>query len=89
VKYMILTYASQQDYDALAGKPEGGSAWSAEDFAAMGAFMASFIQDLVASNELVETYGLLPTGRPQSLTTPSSCSSCAAIPRSHPHRKLR
>src|SRR5882762_200976 len=29
VKYMILTYASQQDYDGLAGRPSsGGTAWS-------------------------------------------------------------
>src|SRR5450759_5213864 len=58
MKYMILTYASQQDYDAMAGKPGAGSVWSAEDFAAMGAFMESFNKDLIASGELVETRGL-------------------------------
>jgi hypothetical protein len=58
MKYMILTYASQQDYDAMAGKPGAGSAWSPEDFAAMGAFMESFTRDLVESGELVETRGL-------------------------------
>jgi hypothetical protein len=58
MKYMILTYASQQDYDAMAGKPGATSGWSAEDFAAMGAFMASFTKDLVESGELVETRGL-------------------------------
>lgn len=36
VKYMILTYASQQDYDEMAGKAGDHPAWSAEDFAAMG-----------------------------------------------------
>jgi hypothetical protein len=58
VKYMILTYASQQDYDAMAGKATDKPAWSPEDFAAMGAFMESFNQDLLESGELVDTRGL-------------------------------
>jgi len=56
---MILAYGSQQDYDALAGRPgPGRPAWSAEDFAAMGAFMEKFSQELAGSGELVETRGL-------------------------------
>src|SRR5215204_1012928 len=58
VKYMILTYASQQDYDGMAGKPGENPAWSAEDFAAMTAFMDSFNKDLADSGELVETRAL-------------------------------
>jgi hypothetical protein len=58
MKYMILTYASQQDYDAMAGRATDKPTWSAEDFVAMGAFMEAFNQDLVASGELVETRGL-------------------------------
>jgi hypothetical protein len=59
MKYLILTYASQQDYDALAGKPApGGPAWSPAEFAAMGAFMESFTSELTESGELVETRGL-------------------------------
>ena len=58
VKYMILTYASQQDYDGMAGKPGETPAWSAEDFAAMTAFMDSFNKDLADSGELVETRAL-------------------------------
>jgi hypothetical protein len=58
VKYMILTYASQQDYDGMAGKATDKPAWSGEDFAAMGAFMEKFNQDLLESGELVETRGL-------------------------------
>lgn len=58
MKYMILAYGSQQDYDAMAGKAAGGPAWTAEDFAAMGEFMVKFNQDLVESGELVETRGL-------------------------------
>jgi hypothetical protein len=58
VKYMILTYGSQQDYDGMAGKATDKPAWSAEDFAAMVAFMESFNNDLEESGELVETRGL-------------------------------
>ena len=59
MKYMILVYASQQQYDALAGRPAPGQpGWSGEDFAAMGAFMESFNSVLAESGELVETRGL-------------------------------
>ena len=58
MKYMILTYASQQDYDGMAGKETEKPAWTAEDFAAMGAFMEKFNSDLAESGELVETRGL-------------------------------
>ena len=58
MKYMILTYASQQDYDAMAGKPTGDTAWSPQDFAAMGAFMEAFNRELNESGELLETRGL-------------------------------
>jgi hypothetical protein len=59
MKYMILLYGSQQDYDALTGKTVPGKpSWAPEDFAAMGAFMAEFSKDLTESGELVETRGL-------------------------------
>ncbi len=59
MKYMILVYASQRDYDGMAGRADtAGPPWSAEDFAAMGAFMESFSNDLVSSGELVDTQGL-------------------------------
>lgn len=58
MKYMILTYASQQDYDGMAGKPTDKPAWTADDFAALGAFMESFNKELDESGELVETRGL-------------------------------
>ncbi|MFI5697893.1 YciI family protein [Kribbella sp. NPDC051586] len=58
MKYMILTYASQQDYDGMAGKDTGKPAWTPEDFAAMGAFMEKFNGDLAESGELVETRAL-------------------------------
>jgi hypothetical protein len=58
VKYMILLYGSQQDYDILAGKPTDKPAWSAEDVAAMHGFMESWNQDLVESGEFVDARGL-------------------------------
>jgi hypothetical protein len=54
---MILSYASQLDYDAMAGKP-GETPWTGEDFAAMGAFMETFNRELDESGELVETRAL-------------------------------
>jgi hypothetical protein len=58
MKYMIMTYASQQDYDEMAGKATGRLKWSAQDFAKMGAFMEGFNKELAESGELVETRGL-------------------------------
>ena len=55
---MILVYASQRDYDAMAGKPAGDPGWTRPDFAAMGEFMESFGKDLAESGELVDTRGL-------------------------------
>jgi hypothetical protein len=59
MKYMILMYGSQQDYDAMGGQAAGGEpAWPAADFAAMGAFMESFGKDLADTGELVDAQGL-------------------------------
>jgi hypothetical protein len=59
MKYMILMFGSQQDYDGMAGNTAGGQpAWSAADFAAMGAFMESFGKELAESGELVDAQGL-------------------------------
>jgi hypothetical protein len=78
MKYMILTYASQQDYDAMSGKPADKPAWSAEDFAAMGAFMESFNKELAESGELVETRGLAAPVRPAPPSRRrTSCRSAA------------
>ena len=35
MKYMILTYASQRDYDGMSGQASDAPPWSPEDFAAM------------------------------------------------------
>ncbi|HEX4215908.1 MAG TPA: YciI family protein [Candidatus Dormibacteraeota bacterium] len=69
MKYMILTYASQQDYDAMAGNPTGDSAWSPQDFAAMGSFMEAFNRELTESQELVETRGLTAPVQTRRLQT--------------------
>jgi hypothetical protein len=58
VKFMILTYGSQHDYDEMAGKPGDRPAWSSADFAAMVAFMRELNSELQTSGELVETRGL-------------------------------
>ncbi|NRQ30536.1 hypothetical protein HII36_01575 [Nonomuraea sp. NN258] len=59
MKYMIMLYASQQDYDVLAGRPvPGKTPWSAEDVAAMHAGMQKWNQGLVESGEFVDTQGL-------------------------------
>ena len=58
MKYMILTFASQAQYDQMVGQPCSAPAWSQEDWAALGAFMRAFNQELVDSGELVETRGL-------------------------------
>jgi hypothetical protein len=58
MKYMILTFASQQNYEEMVGRPSAGPAWTAEDFAGLGAFMQAFSQELLDSGELVETRGL-------------------------------
>jgi hypothetical protein len=58
VKYMILLYGSQQDYDVLAGQPTGKTPMSAAEVAAMHAQMESVHQGLVESGELVDAQGL-------------------------------
>lgn len=58
MKYMILLYGSQQDYDAMSGMGSDRPAWTAQEFAAMGQFMEAFNKGLVDSGELVETRGL-------------------------------
>ncbi len=59
MKYLILAYGSQRDYDAMAGRPtDGGPTWTPDEFEAMGAFMTKLNNDLAESGELVETRGL-------------------------------
>lgn len=57
MKYMILLYASQKDYDAMAGA-SADTVWTQDDFAAMHRFMEKWNNDLVESGEFVEARGL-------------------------------
>jgi hypothetical protein len=58
VKYMIMLYGSQQDYDVLTGKPTDKPAMSPEDVAKMHAHMESIHAELAESGELVGGQGL-------------------------------
>jgi hypothetical protein len=58
VKYMIMLYGSQRDYDAMAGRATDGPAWSPADVAAMHEFMGAWNQELVESGEFVDAHGL-------------------------------
>jgi hypothetical protein len=58
VKYMIMMFGSQRDYDTLSGKAEGRVSWSAEDVAALHGFMGKWNNDLVESGEFVDARGL-------------------------------
>ena len=59
MKYMIMLYASQRDYDEMAGRaPAGEAVWSAADLAAMYAFMEEFNRELVESGEFVDANAL-------------------------------
>lgn len=58
MKYMILTFGSQQDYQNMAGRPSGEQPWTVEDYMALGEFMRALNQELLDSGELIETRGL-------------------------------
>ena len=66
MKYMIMLYGSQQDYDVLSGKPvdepsdttAGKPAMAPEDVAAMHQYMEDFHRKLVESGEFVDARGL-------------------------------
>ena len=59
MKYMIMHYASQADYEGMAGKDSAsGPAWRADEVAAMGEFMGKWTNELVESGEFVDAIGL-------------------------------
>ncbi len=58
MKYMIMLYASQRDYDQMSGQATDGPAWKPETLAAMHEFMGAWNQELVESGEFVEAHGL-------------------------------
>jgi hypothetical protein len=58
LKYMIMLYGSQQDYDAMAGKAGDGAQLTPADFEPMYEFMRAWNQELVESGEFVDARGL-------------------------------
>ncbi len=58
MKYMILLYGSQQDFDAMTGQSTTTPAWSGEDLAALGQFMQDWNNELIDSGEFVDAKGL-------------------------------
>ena len=58
MKYMIMLYGSQQDYDVLVGKPTDKPAMTPEEVAAMHSYMEALHVDLAQSGELVDARGL-------------------------------
>jgi hypothetical protein len=58
MKFMIMLYGSQQDYDVFAGRPTGKPAMSPEEIAAVHELMESIHKDLVEAGELVDAQGL-------------------------------
>ena len=58
MKYMILLYGSQQNYDAFAGKPGGVPPMTPEQIAAVHSHMEAVHKELAESGELVDANGL-------------------------------
>lgn len=58
MKYMIMLYGSQQDYDVLAGRPTDKPAMTPEEVAAMHDYLGSVHRKLVETGELVDGQGL-------------------------------
>lgn len=58
MKYMIMLFGSQQDYDSLTGKPSEKPAMPPEQVAAMHTHMQALHHRLAESGELVEANGL-------------------------------
>ena len=58
MKYMIIMEASQQHYDAMAGKDSSVPTWKPEEVQAMSNFMNELNEDLRARGEWVDGQGL-------------------------------
>lgn len=59
MKYMILHYASQADFDGMSGKDNAsGRAWTPDEVTALGEFMGKWTNQLVESGEYVGGEGL-------------------------------
>jgi hypothetical protein len=58
MKYMIMLYASQREYDLMSGAVTDDPAWNPEALAGMYEFMGKWNQELVESGEFVDAHGL-------------------------------
>ncbi|WP_028938269.1 YciI family protein [Pseudonocardia spinosispora] len=59
MKYLIMVYGSQRDYDSMNGRSVDGSpVWTQTEVAALHEFMGTFTKELEASGELVDGQGL-------------------------------
>ena len=58
MKYMIMLYGSQQDYDLLSGNATHQRPWTEAEISALHDFMGSWNEDLVESGEFVDARGL-------------------------------
>jgi hypothetical protein len=58
VKYMIMMFGSQRDYDMLTGKAIDQPSWSMAELAELHGFMESWNKELVESGEFVDAAGL-------------------------------
>ena len=58
MKYMIIMEASQQHYDAMAGKDTGVPTWKPDEIQAMFTFMNELNEDLRSRGEWVDGQGL-------------------------------
>lgn len=58
MKYMIMLYASQREYDLMSGAVTDDPTWNPEALAGMYEFMGKWNQELVESGEFVDAHGL-------------------------------
>ncbi|MEU5880117.1 YciI family protein [Spirillospora sp. NPDC047279] len=58
MKYMIMMFGSQQDYDMLTGKDGARKPWDPADVAKMNEFMGAWNNALVETGEFVEGHAL-------------------------------
>ncbi|NES30018.1 hypothetical protein GCE86_06930 [Micromonospora terminaliae] len=58
MKYLIMLYGSQRDYDVMAGRPGDQPPMSPEQLAAMHVHMEAIHKELAETGELVDAQGL-------------------------------
>ncbi|NYI07581.1 YciI family protein [Allostreptomyces psammosilenae] len=69
MKYMLMIFGKQSDYEAMGGKPSDGPAWTPQDIKAMVDHMEAINNDLAESGELVTAEGLAEPAQARLVTT--------------------